>query len=331
MTAATDEDFYRPGQRVTGRVEAAYFFGKPVDGGRVQLSGWVYDVGRQQVLDLSGQTDAGGGFPFEFDLPGYLVGGLESGVADYILEVAVTDGAAHTEQVSIRIPVAQQGILVEAVPESGTLKPGLENIVYLMTAYPDGSPAECEVRVVINGGNTRPRPGLRPLAADAGFIYADLRSMPRMRLPQRPAQKYVEGQEQGAMVLLRPERATYRVGETMEVGISTEQRVDLPRHNTRGQTRPPSALMWPAQGERRGRSDARPVRHADAARVQADVIRPDRARHAAGGGGRADRPGAASTIGQGIVSARRAGVGHDRRDRAGRTRRPIGVGAGGRR
>ena len=79
---------------------AAYFFGKPVDAGLVQLSGWIYDFERQQVLDLQGETDAEGAFAFEFDLPEYLVGGAESGVADYILEVAVTDGAAHTEQIT---------------------------------------------------------------------------------------------------------------------------------------------------------------------------------------------------------------------------------------
>ncbi len=227
VAATTDEDFYRPGQRVTGRVEAAYFFGKPVDGGRVQLSGWVYDVGRQQVLDLSGQTDAGGGFSFEFDLPGYLVGGLESGVADYILEVAVTDGAAHTEQVSIRIPVAQQGILVEAVPESGTFKPGLENIVYLMTAYPDGSPAECEVRVIINGREYQAQTGpygLGELRLTPDSPYADLQIYVADALGHSgQLQKYVEGREQGAMVLLRPERATYRVGETMEVEVLTTE------------------------------------------------------------------------------------------------------------
>ena len=151
VSASTDETFYRPGQRVTGQVEAAYFFGKPVDQGQVQLAGWVYDVERQQVLELAGQTDADGKFPFEFDLPEYFVGGLESGVADFILEVAVTDGAAHTEQVSIRIPVASQGILIEAVPESGDLKPGLDNILYLLTAFPDGTPAACDVKVVVNG------------------------------------------------------------------------------------------------------------------------------------------------------------------------------------
>ena len=227
VTATTDEDFYRPGQRVTGRVEAAYFFGKPVDGGRVQLSGWVYDVGRQQALDLSGQTDAGGGFTFEFDLPGYLVGGLEGGVADYILEAAVTDGAAHTEQVSIRIPVAQQGVVIEAVPESGTLKPGLENIVYVMTAYPDGSPAECEVRVVVNGreyqAHTGPY-GLGELRLTPDSPHADIQIYAEDALGHSgQLQKYIEGQEWGPLVLLRPERATYRAGETMQVEILTTE------------------------------------------------------------------------------------------------------------
>ncbi|MEJ2209625.1 MAG: MG2 domain-containing protein, partial [Anaerolineae bacterium] len=159
VTASTDEDFYRPGQRVTGRVEAAYFFGKPVDGGQVQLAGWVYDVERRQVLDLSGTTGTDGAFAFEFDLPDYFVSAAEGGVSDFILEVAVTDGAAHTEQVSIRLPVAQQGILIEAVPESGDLKAGLENILYLLTAYPDGSPAECALTVSIDG---------RPFEASTG-------------------------------------------------------------------------------------------------------------------------------------------------------------------
>ncbi len=189
----------------------------------MQLDGWVYDVERQQVLDLSGQTDAAGGFSFEFDLPGYLVGGLESGVADYVLEVAVTDGAAHTEQVSIRIPVAQQGILVEAIPESGTFKPGLENILYLMTAYPDGSPAECDVRVVVNGreyqADTGPY-GLGELRLTPDAPYADLQLYAQDALGHSgQIQKYIEGQEWGTLVLLRPEQATYRVGETMNLEI----------------------------------------------------------------------------------------------------------------
>ncbi len=225
VTATTDETFYRPGQRVTGQVTAAYFFGKPVDGGQVQLNGWVYDVERQQVLDLSGQTGSDGTFAFEFDLPDYLVSGLEGGVADYILEVAVTDGAAHTEQVSIRIPVAQQGILIEAVPESGAFKPGLENILYLLTAYPDGAPAECDLSVRVNGREYQAQTGpygLGELRLTPDSPYADLYLQARDSLGHSgEAQVYVEGQYWGSQVLLRPDRAAYRVGETMNVEILT--------------------------------------------------------------------------------------------------------------
>ena len=228
VSAAPDETFYRPGQRVSGQVEAAYFFGKPVDSGQVQLAGWVYDVERQQILDLSGRTDAEGKFAFEFDLPDYFVGGAESGVADFILEVAVTDGAAHTEQVSIRIPVAQQGILIEAVPESGEFKPSLENILYLLTAYPDGSPAECDLTVVVNGrdyqAHTGPY-GLDELRFTPDSPYADIQLFAKDALGHSgEAHTSFEPRTwTGDQVLLRPKRATYQVGETMNLEILTTE------------------------------------------------------------------------------------------------------------
>ena len=228
VTATTDETFYRPGQQVTGQVEAAYFFGKPVDDSQVHLTGWIYDVERQQVLDLSGQTDAHGNFSFEFDLPDYFVGALESGVADYILEIAVTDGAAHSEQVSMRIPVAQQGILIEAVPESGDFKPGLENILYLLTAYPDGTPAACDLSVLINDQQYQARTGpygLGELRLTPSSPYADVQLVARDALGHSgQTQLYFEGRYwAGAQVLLRPEKATYRVGETMNLDVLTTE------------------------------------------------------------------------------------------------------------
>ncbi len=227
VNAATHEDFYQPGQRVTGQVEAAYFFGKAVEG-EVKLAGWVFDVERRQVIDLAGQTGADGTFAFEFDLPAYFVAGAESGVADLILEVAVTDGAAHTEQVSIAIPVAQQGIVVEAVPESGELKPGLENILYLLTAYPDGTPAECEVTVVVNGVEHQAQTGaygLGELRLTPTEPYADVQLRARDALGHTgEAQMYFEPERwSGSQVLLRPERATYRVGETMNLEVLTTE------------------------------------------------------------------------------------------------------------
>lgn len=223
VTAATDDDFYRPGQRVTGQVEAAYFFGKAVEG-EVRLAGWVYDVERRQVVELAGQTDAGGRFSFEFDLPDYFVAGAEGGVADLLLEVAVTDGAAHTEQVSIAIPVAQQGIIVEAVPESGDLKASLENILYLLTAYPDGTPAECEVTVVVNGATYQAQTGaygLGELRLTPAEPYAEVMLEAHDALGHTgQAQVSFEPERwSGSQVLLRPERATYRVGETMNLEV----------------------------------------------------------------------------------------------------------------
>ena len=223
VTAATDDDFYRPGQRVTGQVEAAYFFGKAVEG-EVRLAGWVYDVERRQVVELAGQTDAGGRFSFEFDLPDYFVAGAEGGVADLLLEVAVTDGAAHTEQVSIAVPVAQQGIIVEAVPESGDLKAGLENILYLLTAYPDGTPAECEVTVVVNGATYQAQTGaygLGELRLTPAEPYAEVMLEAHDALGHTgQAQVSFEPERwSGSQVLLRPERATYRVGETMNLEV----------------------------------------------------------------------------------------------------------------
>ncbi|MGD8791594.1 MAG: MG2 domain-containing protein, partial [Anaerolineae bacterium] len=228
VNLTTGDDYYRPGERVSGQVKAAYFFGKAVDGGQVKIMGWVYDVERRQVLELEGRTGSDGIFAFEFDLPDYFVGALEGGVADFILEAAVTDGAAHTEQVNIGLPIAQQGILIEAVPESGQFIPNLENILYLMTAYPDGSPAECELVVRVNGVEYQAETGaygLGKLRLTPDSPSADLEIMARDALGnQGEAVFYLEGDHRGGQVLLRPERATYRVGDTMDLEVLTTER-----------------------------------------------------------------------------------------------------------
>jgi 5-hydroxyisourate hydrolase-like protein (transthyretin family) len=158
VAATTDKTYYRPGDTVTGLVAANYFFGKPVQEGQVAVDGYTYDVALQQVVAVQGRTDAAGNYEFAFDLPDYLVGSaLESGVASFIVEVAVTDQADHTERINLALPVAEQAIIIEAVPESGQLRPGIENILYLVTAYPDGSPAQCDVAATLEGRtfNTR--------------------------------------------------------------------------------------------------------------------------------------------------------------------------------
>ena len=45
------------------------------------------------------------------------------------------------------LSVARSALELTAVPEAGALVPGIENLLYVLTAYPDGRPAVCRVFV----------------------------------------------------------------------------------------------------------------------------------------------------------------------------------------
>jgi len=222
VKVTTDKAFYLPDQAVQGHVQADYFFGKPVAGGEVKVVGATYDVERRQVAEVRGQTDANGGFDFTIEVPDYLVGGAsEKETGTYTLEVTVVDQAEHAEQTTRNLPVAREAILIDAMPESGQLRPGVENIVYIMTSYPDGTPAPAILQVEF--------PGQKQELATGEHGVAEMRIWPTFRQPWlhvfardttgQSASKTFDleldtGTEQ---VLLRPDRPTYRVGDTMHL------------------------------------------------------------------------------------------------------------------
>ncbi|MBN1810658.1 MAG: hypothetical protein JXA14_02360 [Anaerolineae bacterium] len=228
VSVSTDRSFYLPGQRVEGVVQADYFFGKPVADSEVRVVGSVWDVERTVVVDLQGQTDENGTYEFGFDLPEYFAGsGLDSGQAQFALEVTVIDQTDHPEQTSTVLPVAAQPLIIEAVAESGVLKPGVENIVYILTSYPDGRPAETQLQVSVDGGE--------PVELASGeFGLAEFTFTPQantspwMRIVARDetgleASRDVSFEtEYGSdSVLLRADRAAYVVGETMNLTALT--------------------------------------------------------------------------------------------------------------
>jgi len=224
VTVGTTKTFYLPGERVSGYVQADYFFGKPTSEARVEIHGYVYDVKREEVVDVRGQTDERGYFAFEFDLPEYFVGGgLEEGQAEFGLEVAVTDQARHTEQTSKILPIAQDPIVIEAVPESGQLKPGVENIIYILTSYPDGLPAETNLWVEVAGQHVELQTGRYGLA-ELSYAPEGRRATLRITAQDAAGLRASKGLEMTAadapeVVLLRPDRAAYRVGETMHLEV----------------------------------------------------------------------------------------------------------------
>src|SRR5579859_3580719 len=123
--------FFKPGETVHGKVEAGYFFGKPVAGGEVIVTASTFDVEMHPFQELHGTTDADGHFSFDLALPTTFVGQpLQNGDALLKLDLAVKDKAEHTERITKSFPVAPAGFRVDLIPESGTLVPGVENRIY---------------------------------------------------------------------------------------------------------------------------------------------------------------------------------------------------------
>jgi archaellum component FlaF (FlaF/FlaG flagellin family) len=224
VNVSTDRSFYLPGQRVEGVVQADYFFGKPVAEGQVRVVGSVWDVERTVVVDLQGETDKDGTFTFGFDLPEYFVGsGLESGQAQFVLEVTVVDQTDHPEQTSQVLPIAAQPLVIEAVAESGVLKPGVENIVYVLTSYPDGRPAPATLEVRADGGTAvgldTGEFGLAEFTFTpqaGGYHSLEIVATDEAGLSAR-RQVDFEAEYGSDSVLLRADRAAYVVGETMHL------------------------------------------------------------------------------------------------------------------
>jgi len=223
----TERSFYLPGQRVAGTVQCDYFFGKPVADGQVGIVGSLFDVQTTEVVNIQGRTDESGIYRFEFDLPEYFAGrGLEKDQAEFSLQVDVVDQAEHPEQTSKVLPIAQEPIVIEVVPEAGVLKPGVENKLYILTSYPDGTPARTDLALVIDNQ-------LVPLAT-GDYGLAEYAFVPRggVRLSitasdeqGQSAQKVMEvgADPLAGVVLLRPDRATYHVGDTMHLVALTSQ------------------------------------------------------------------------------------------------------------
>ncbi|MGC9521289.1 MAG: alpha-2-macroglobulin family protein [Anaerolineae bacterium] len=249
VVVETDRTYYRPGERVEGTLTARYFFGKDVAGGAVALEGYTFDVERNVAVQIEGETDDAGAFSFEFDLPAYVAGSeLEEGRARFYVEARVTDQTGHTEVGQLSLPVAQSALVIDAIPEGGRLRPGVENILYLLTSYPDGAPAEAAVTVTLNDTGERlvvqtGRYGLAelPIVPTSSYMSLVIEAQDAAGARARRAFSF-EGEGGDDAVLLRPDGAVYRVGDTMVLSVLSAQRqgtvyVDIVREGQTVSTR----------------------------------------------------------------------------------------------
>ncbi|MEW5869765.1 MAG: alpha-2-macroglobulin family protein [Chloroflexota bacterium] len=226
----TERAFYLPGQHVTGSLNAGYFFGKPVAGGQVQLQGYTFDVQQNLIFSLEGATDEQGNFNFEFDLPSYIAGSdLEGGLGRFYLQANVTDLAQHSEVDNLSLPVSASALIVEAIPEGGRFHPGVENILYVLTSYPDGSPAQASLRLNFYDSG-------QVLQAESGpYGLAEVRLTPASPWQNFTVEAWdqlgndtqkefsFEGDNASQGVLLRPGKPVYKVGEAMHLTLLSER------------------------------------------------------------------------------------------------------------
>jgi hypothetical protein len=235
---------YRPGDEVTGTVRANYFFGKPVDGAEIAIKASGMDVAVFDVASIQGKADADGSYHFAFKLPSYFAGRpLNQGATRVLLEATAKDSSGHSETHGEPITVSESPLVVTAVPEGGTLIPGLENQVFILTSYADGKPAGAQVKIwSANNADQiattdsdgvaiirlKPDSSGKPLRIEASDKEGN-RVSSSVQLQVRPDED---------QILLRAEHAIYRAGDRIELRVfSTKARgtayVDVARE---GQT-----------------------------------------------------------------------------------------------
>jgi len=235
---------YQPGDHVTGTVRANYFFGKPVDKAEISMKASAMDVTLFEAASAQGKTDSDGAYRFDLTLPNYFAGRpLSHGSARVLIEATVKDSAGHAETRGQPITVSESPLLITAVPEGGTLVPHLQNEVFILTSYPDGTPAKTDLIVhapgtpdqrtaTDNGGVA-----ITWLSAGSGkgTLKIDATDQEGNHASSTVELQSREGDEQ---ILLRTKRAIYRSGERIHLTVfSTKLRgtayVDIVRE---GQT-----------------------------------------------------------------------------------------------
>jgi len=146
-TLKTAKSWFLPGETITGTLEARYLFGKPCVGAEVHIEGITESgVGGEAFAVTTGATDAQGKLPFTLRVPEKLSGlPARGGNAVVTVNATVTDAGGHLQDISRDYPVSSQAILTAVLPESGAPVVGVENEFYVITSYPDGSPAPARV------------------------------------------------------------------------------------------------------------------------------------------------------------------------------------------
>jgi hypothetical protein len=222
-----DKDYYAPGERLQGKVKAAYFFGKPVADGTVTVQLLPEQFLAPQGHKVETRTDANGAASFTLQIPPTLhATGRHGDMARVHIKATVRDQAEQIQERSISRMVSAHPMHIDVLPENGTLVPNVPNTIYLVATYPDGRP----VPGAIFSREGHPGPEIAALLGNdlgvAAFTFtprsgrvdwtvgATDRAGKRAALPVRL--HIGQGMDD---FLLRTDRAVYNGGDTVHVDI----------------------------------------------------------------------------------------------------------------
>jgi uncharacterized protein YfaS (alpha-2-macroglobulin family) len=216
---------YRPGDHVTGTVRANYFFGKPVDHAEITVRASGMDVAIFDAASAVGKTDGGGAYKFDLTLPSYFAGRpLSQGAAQALIEATVKDSAAHSETRGEPVTISQSPLLLTAVPEGGALIPHLDNQVFVLSSYPDGTPAQTTLTVHVPGARAQQvstdSGGVAVVRLNPGFgldaLTVDANDHRGNRVSSSVPLETRAGADQ---ILLRTDRAVIKAGDPIQLKV----------------------------------------------------------------------------------------------------------------
>ena len=228
---------YRPGDHVTGTVRANYFFGKPVDYAEITIKASSKDVTIFEAASSTGETDAEGTYLFDLKLPEYFAGHpLSQGAARALIEATVKDTAGHAETRGEPITISQSPLLITAVPEGGTLVPNIENEIFILSSYPDGSPARTTLTVhnfdnldPIRLGDYKGAPDIDLATNAAGIAVLHLNPGSGLESLEVEADDHLgnrasttvplETRRGAEQILLRSDKAIYKAGDRIQLKV----------------------------------------------------------------------------------------------------------------
>lgn len=219
VTLKLDKPYYQPGETLKGTVQADYFFGKPVAGGKVALALQTADVGVTTISQSLIEIPNDGKVEFDFTVPDTLVG-REQNDGDATIEVVaeVTDTALQKHAVAEKRTVTAHPLRVEVIPESGAPVKGLPNAVYVLTTYADGRPA----KTVVTSNDNPPQEtsalgvGKFEVTPQGDVLSLNVQAVDADGLKAQKRISLTCGRTTGDF-LLRTDRAVYRGGDSIHV------------------------------------------------------------------------------------------------------------------